>query len=106
MPQLQSAQFGAVIPVLQVDFARADARLTQGLQPEELGLRLGELLLIDRYKRGDLSLGEVSLLLHLYPDIDATTAWLNQQGVAIGASHSNETTALRRAHRARMLRTH
>lgn len=37
--------------------------------------------LIERYKSGDLSIGEVAGLLGVYPDIEAATEWMNRRGV-------------------------
>lgn len=69
-----------------------DPRLISGYSLDQLGLILGEQLLIARYKSGDFSLGEVSEMLDFYPDIARTRQWLNERGV------TQDYSATERAH--------
>ena len=61
--------------------AANDPRLTDGYTPSELEVKLAEMLLIDRYKAGDLSIGEVAEMIGVYPDIEAAMNWMNRRGV-------------------------
>ena len=73
-PRNDSVRF---VGVLQA----TDSRLTDGYTPSELESKLAEMLLIERYKAGDLSLGEVTEMLGLYPDVEGAMKWLSQHGV-------------------------